>query len=245
MMPSLVLLHGWGLSPAAWSVLRPHLAGFGSIHVPWLPGHGPATPAHGSDLADWTDALVPDLPDGALVCGWSLGSLLALDLARRHPRKVSRLALIGATPRFVAGPDWPHGLAAETVQGFRDGFRDDPGAILRRFVALQTLGDARRKPVAAALSAALPALGSEPAAPLAEGLRLLAEVDLRQDLGAITQPVRVLHGQGDALMPHAAGAWLAEQIPGGRFSLFADCGHAPFLSRPEDCATLLLGFARD
>jgi pimeloyl-[acyl-carrier protein] methyl ester esterase len=241
----LVLLHGWGLSPAVWSSLRPLLADFPEISAPWLPGHGPAELAHGPDLADWTDLLVPDLPDQALMVGWSLGGLIALDLARRHPRKVARLALIGATPRFVAGPDWPHGLAAETVQGFRDGFAADPGATLRRFVALQTVGDARRKAVALALSDALPPLGEEHAPALADGLRLLAETDLRDGLAEIRQPVRLLHGEGDALMPAAAATWLADQFPNGRLTLLTDCGHAPFLSRPADCATLLAGFADD
>lgn len=244
-LPPLVLLHGWGLSPQAWQSWRPHLAEFPSITAPWLPGHGPAQAAHGPDLADWTDALVPDLPDGALVCGWSLGALLALDLARRHPRKVARLALIGATPRFVTANDWPHGLAAATVQGFRDSFRDDPGATLRRFVALQTLGDARRKPVALALAASLPDLGAEQPEALAEGLRLLAETDLRTGVADIRQPVRLLHGEGDALMPLGAATWLADHLPQARLSAFTDCGHAPFLSRPAECATLLAGFARD
>jgi pimeloyl-[acyl-carrier protein] methyl ester esterase len=245
MSPPLALLHGWGLAPAVWLPLRAHLADFPAIHAPWLPGHGPAPAAPGPDLEDWTDALVPDLPDGALVVGWSLGALIALDLARRHPRKVARLALIGATPRFVTAPDWPHGLAAETVQGFREDFAADPAATLRRFVALQTLGDARRKAVALALSEVLPALGTEHAPALAEGLRLLAETDLRARLPGLSRPVRLLHGEGDALMPAAAATWLADHLPDGRLTLFADCGHAPFLSRPADCAALLAAFSHD
>ena len=114
-----------------------------------------------------------------------------------------------------------------------------------RFVALQTLGDVRRKAVALALSESLPALGEENAPALAEGLRLLAETDLRTVVGRISQPVRLLHGEGDALMPPDAAAWLADHLPQGRLTVLSDCGHAPFLSRPADCATLLAGFADD
>jgi pimeloyl-[acyl-carrier protein] methyl ester esterase len=186
---------------------------------------------------------VPDLPDAAVVCGWSLGALLALDLARRHPAKVARLVLIGATPRFVAGADWPHGLDAATVAGFTSGFASDPGATLQRFVALQTLGDARRRAVAAKLSPQLIEPAIADCRMLADGLSLLAHTDLRAGLADIAQPVRLLHGAGDALMPLAAAQWLADALPDGRLSIFDDCGHAPFLSRPRDCAVLIESFA--
>ena len=45
------------------------------------------------------------------------------------------------------------------------------------------------------------------------------------------------------LMPLAAAEWLADQLPGGRLSVFGQSGHAPFLSRPADCAGLIEGFA--
>lgn len=242
-MKPLVLLHGWGLSSQIWSSLLPRLAG--EVIALDLPGHGATPAAHGPGLADWSDALVPKIPLGATLCGWSLGALIALDLARRHPARVGRLILLGATPRFVAEQGWPHGLAAPIVAGFQAGFATDPVATLRRFVALQTLGDARRRQVAAALSEALPPPGGGDQAALAAGLALLADTDLRPGLGEIHQPVRLLHGQGDALMPVAAATWLADALPQARLTVLEDCGHAPFLSRPADCATLMDGFRHD
>ena len=70
-------------------------------------------------------------------------------------------------------------------------------------------------------------------------------IDLRSAVPQIRQPVRLLHGAGDTLMPVAAAEWLADTLPDGRLSIFADAGHAPFLSRPQDCASLIEGFARD
>lgn len=242
-MSPLVLLHGWGLSSQIWAPLRPYLTG--TVIAPDLPGHGQATDAPGPALADWSDALAPRIPLGATLCGWSLGGLLALDLARRHPARVARLVLIGATARFVAGADWSQGLAASLMAGFQEDLARDPAPTLRRFVALQTLGDARRRTVAAALSAALPALGTENRPALADGLNLLALSDLRDPLKEIRQPTRILHGRGDALMPVGAATWLADQLPAGHLTVLEDCGHAPFLSRPADCATLMDGFRHE
>jgi pimeloyl-[acyl-carrier protein] methyl ester esterase len=40
-------------------------------------------------------------------------------------------------------------------------------------------------------------------------------------------------------MPLAGAEWLAGQLPQGRLTVFDDCGHAPFLSRPAECAALI------
>lgn len=238
MSAPLVLLHGWGLTPAVWQPLVERLPAELRIHAPVLPGHGRAAPA-GARLADWSDALRDQLPAGAVVCGWSLGALVALDLARRHPDKVCRLMLIGATPRFVASADaeWPHGLDAATVAGFVTGFAADPAATLRRFVALQALGDANRRAVASGLGNALAV--EDDTSGRASGLSILADTDLRDDVAAIRQPAWLLHGGHDALMPVAAARWLATRLPEARLTIFDDCGHAPFLSRPDDCAALV------
>lgn len=238
----LVLLHGWGLSAAVWQPLLEHLDPRRSVCVPDLPGHGKAAPA-GSTLASWADALLPTLPGHCVLVGWSLGAQLALELAHRHPERIARLMLIGASPRFTAGEDWPHGLPGATLDDFRAQFDSAPEATQRRFVALQSLGDRARKSVSAALSGSLTPADAAHQAALANGLQLLADTDLRALISGITQPVRLLHGSEDKLMPLAAAEWLADQLPGGRLSVFGQSGHAPFLSRPADCAGLIEGFA--
>lgn len=244
MSTPLVLLHGWGLSSAVWAPLTAQLAPGLTIHTPDLPGHGTA-PAAGEFLTDWADALLPALPDGATVVGWSLGAQLALHLAAHAPRKVARLVLFAASPRFVQADDWPTAMPVDTLSEFRRGFDLDPAATQRRFVALQALGDAARREVSATLTAAVTPADASRQPALATGLRLLAETDQRPLVSRITQPVRLLHGSEDKLMPVAAAEWLADHLPNGRLSVFQQSGHAPFVSRAADCATLIESFIRD
>lgn len=244
MSAPLVLLHGWGLTPQVWNPLHAHLPPELAVYAPALPGHGEAAPAAGPELAAWSDALLPQLPDKCVLCGWSLGALLALDLARRYPERISRLVLIGASPCFVSQPDWPHGLDASTVGGFTRDFETAPDATLRRFIALQSLGDARRRAVLGGLNEALASPGEAQHGALGNGLRLLADVDLRETIRGLRQPALVLHGAADALMPISAARWLAERLPGSHLAVFDDCGHAPFLSRPLESAALIGTFAR-
>lgn len=237
----LVLLHGWAMTPAVWDGLRDALGGI-PVLTPSLPGHGSAAAA-GAGLAAWADAVAASIPDGAVLGGWSLGALLALEIARRHPDKASRLLLFGATPRFVAAPDWPHGLAAETVAAFRAGFATAPEATLKRFLALQCLGDARRKVVQSRLAATLAPIAASSG--LADGLALLADTDLRGELEALGCPCLLVHGAQDALMPPGAADWLARSLPRARLHCLPDAGHAVFLSQPEACAALIRSFLDD
>lgn len=244
MSRDLVLLHGWGLSAAVWAPLATALSGTFTLHTPNLPGHGTAAPA-GPSLNEWADALLPHIPEGAVLVGWSLGAQLALHLAQQAPARVARLVLIGSSPRFVQADDWPSALPASTLDAFRQDFDTAPDATQRRFVALQSLGDSARKAVAATLTDSLTPADDARRTALADGLRLLAETDLRAIVPTIRQPVRLLHGSEDKLMPAAAAEWLADTLPDARLTVFGQCGHAPFLSRPEECATLIEGFALD
>ncbi|AKU12101.1 BioH protein [Azoarcus sp. CIB] len=158
------------------------------------------------------------------------------------PNGWTRLILIGATPCFVArdgDTPWPYGLDAATVAAFNASFATDPAGTQKKFIALQSLGDARRRAVAADLAAALADAGPAHAPGLSCGLELLANTDLRACVPEILQPTQLIHGAGDALMPLAAAQWLARQLPNARLTRFDDCGHAPFLSRPLECASLI------
>lgn len=245
----LVLLHGWGMTPRIWNGLRiclsPRIAA-----TPALPGHGsPASP--GPELAAWADVLLAELPEACVLGGWSLGAMIALDIARRHPQRVRSLVLFGVTPRFVSLPEtlnepaWAHGLDAATVNGFIAGFAADAEATLRRFLALQAMGESRRRGVVHSLGRAVVAPDETDAATLADGLAILANTDLREAIAGIEVPTTLIHGRDDALMPLGAAEWLARTLPDARLTVLDDCGHAPFVSRPEECARAMAGAFSD
>ena len=264
----IALLHGWGMTPAVWAPIQSLLGGRRSSALA-LPGHAGAAPAPAAELAAWSDRLATQLPPpAATLVGWSLGAMLALDLARRYPERVARLVLIGGTARFVADDAsapgaWP-GLASATVEAFRAGFAHDPHTTLKRFLALQCLGEADRRGVQTQLGAALTALdatkqreedsspfaaasadetpATSACAALADGLTLLACTDLRASLPRIEQPCLLIHGEHDALMPVAAATAMALALPHSRLEILRGSGHALPLSRSADCARLIAAF---
>lgn len=233
----LVLLHGWGMSPRIWNGLRICLSPR-IVATPALPGHdGTASP--GSTLQAWSDAVLAGLPQRCVLIGWSLGAMIALDLAARHPQRIEQLVLFGATPKFVGSTDWPHGLDADTVRSFNEGFAQDADATLRRFLALQALGEAQRRGVMHSLGRAVAAPGEFNPATLADGLCVLADADLRATAALVRAPTLLIHGRDDAVMPLPAAEWLAANLPAARLEVLDGSGHAPMVSQPELCAGLI------
>src|SRR6516162_98278 len=66
----------------------------------------PATLSSIAEMADWTAALLSATgATKAHLIGHSMGSLIALETAARHPDKVSALSLIGTAASMTVGPD--------------------------------------------------------------------------------------------------------------------------------------------
>ena len=241
--PALVLLHGWGMNAAVWQAFSAELAQDFCVHAVEMPGFGHSGAECGGDsIAATADLLAAAMPPHATVCGWSLGGQVALAWARRHPAQVARLVLLATTPRFVCGDDWTHGMAVDAFEEFAG----DVGASLPRarlrFLTLQANGDNLARMVLRELREAVARGCDADATALAAGLRMLREVDLRAELPQIAQPALIVHGVNDALVPQAAGEYLARLLPHAEFESMAGAGHAPFVTREAQVAKWIREF---
>lgn len=239
--PDLVLLHGWGFDAGVWDDVVPMLAMHLRVHALDLPGHGAARDEAPASLDAAVDAIARRIPEGCVVCGWSMGGLVAQRLARRHPARVRRLALLATTPRFLAGPDWPHGMRTEVLDEFARDLASDRDATLATFVTLNTLQGARDRPSVRQLVKRVAARPPSGAA-LENGLAWLRETDLRADAAWLPVPTLVMHGERDLLVPVAAGRWLAQQIPHATLVEWPDAAHLPFFTHREAFVAALESF---
>ncbi len=244
--PEVVLLHGWALHGGVWSTIVSKLSGAYRFTVPDLPGHGrsralEAVPQTVEDLAEACLHVAP--PCAAVWIGWSLGALVALEAARRFPRRVAKLVLVAATPRFTRAADWDCAVAPEVLAGFAADLERDWRTALQRFVTLQTA--AGEWGVLRRLRSEILSRGAPSAAALHAGLEVLAHSDLRAALPAIEQKALVLHGGQDRLVPLGAGKYLAARLPHARCLVIARAGHAPFLSHTAEFLEALGHFLAD
>ena len=226
MTAPLVFLPGWCLGRGPLNGAVDALQGT----VFDLPGYGDAPLIDDFDAA--ADAVAARLAPGTTLCGWSLGAQLALAVAARTPEKVGKLLLVAGTASFVQRDGWPHAMPPEMLAEFAANVASDVETMLPRFVGGFNRGDARAKEVTRRLLEL--ADPRPPAATLAAGLAWLRDVDMRAAAPRVAAPTLLIHGAADPLMPLAAAEALAALIPEAQLAVFAECAHAPFISRPAD-----------
>jgi pimeloyl-ACP methyl ester carboxylesterase len=98
--PTVVFVHGAGLDHSWWGLQSRYFGYHGcNVLALDLPGHGRSEgPALGTiaEMADWVKEVLDARKIGkASVVGHSMGALVALEFAARHPGRAERIALIG------------------------------------------------------------------------------------------------------------------------------------------------------
>jgi pimeloyl-ACP methyl ester carboxylesterase len=241
--PPLLLVHGFGGAAWNFSELAPLLPGRRLI-VPDLPGHGGSSPLPATTIAGFADVVASLLDEPADVVGHSLGGVVALRLAERHPRLVRSVVLAAA-----AGISSSTRLAEITIAlaGIVQ-----PGKLAGRRVERVARSRRLRNLVFGSFEVANPDLLSERAVhaflrgpalhtdALGAGLALAAD-DPRADLERVRCPVLVLWGARDRQVPLEDGFEYARRL-GAPLRVIADCGHLLIGERPDVCARAVLEF---
>jgi pimeloyl-[acyl-carrier protein] methyl ester esterase len=230
------MIHGWGLHSGIWDAFAPLLeTGFRITRVD-LPGHGRSDWRGEASLDEWLDALLAVVPQPAVWLGWSLGGLVALRAAQRHPRQVTALVTLASTPCFVRKPGWQSAMLPSLLEAFAVELAQDYARTLNRFLSLQVRGSERANAVLKTLRATLLAHGEPDTAGLLAGLDILRSSDLRDDMKSIACPWLMIMGDRDTLVPVGAGRDTSRLCAAARVEVIEGAGHAPFLAAPETVA---------
>lgn len=234
-MPAIVFIHGAAFDHSVWQWQSRYFAHHGfSVLAVDLPAHGRSPGIARTSveaMADWMNALIEaaGLPNAALV-GHSMGGLVALDTARRHPQRVSKLAMVGAAMPMAVGPaflaaaadDAPEGLDMEAVWGHAR------SAVLATSPVPGTwlLGSSRRlngRARSGVLHADLAACNA-----------------YRADLARLSMPTLVVAGRKDQMTPFKAGRAVAESL--GAKLVPLEAGHSMMMEAPRELLLALRDF---
>jgi pimeloyl-ACP methyl ester carboxylesterase len=248
--PTVVLLHG-GPGSYDHSYFKPdfaRLADVAQVVYLDLPGHGRS---QWDDPADWSFELCADSVhelcvclgiSGPIVYGHSLGGLVAMHYAVRHPGHAGALVLQSAFARFDLG---------RIVEGFRRVGGDEAAAIAERFYGGDRSSVTPEEWARCWRHAGPWVLGEQERARTivnrdlsAPGLELMREFDIVDWLAGVNSPTLVCVGELDPVTPVAAAREIAESLPEGiaQLEVVEGAGHFIWRDAPDRYWPLLSAF---
>ncbi|HOW51148.1 MAG TPA: alpha/beta hydrolase [bacterium] len=217
----IVFLHGFAAGGAIWDSYRPE---FADALMPTLQFSDNGTP------------VLPELTGPAILVGWSMGGMIAIEMLRRQPQFVKGLLLVSSSPSYVASDIFPEGKALSAVRELRDAITSGDAKTLQSFQKqLFTAAEIRDGWLNRFRREIGPSLPTDPAI-LRSQLSFLETYRAPAELPVT--PATILHGTGDAIVaPSAATAW--RRLLPHATTIVTDAGHAiPFVHRPLIISTL-------
>jgi pimeloyl-[acyl-carrier protein] methyl ester esterase len=230
----IVFIPGWGMRGTIWSPIAERLkTSFSIDYVEW---DGVET------MADFKQKAVQLVEEKGLSSfipiGWSLGSLIALELAISIPEKIDRLVLISGTSRFTKGDGYDAGWERRVVERMKRQLVRNRKQTLSSFFASLLCEEEQDKAIDFERH-----FHNTDEQGLLVGLDYLMTADVRFDLREITAPLLLIHGEEDTICPPLASRYIVEQTSGNAIlKLLPKTGHVPFLTKIDECARLIQSF---
>lgn len=239
--PVLVFSNSLGTDLRVWDGLAGALGARFRLLRYDLRGHGlsdgSAGPYAMADLVEDLSALLDRLGIAeAIVCGLSVGGMIAQGLSAARPELVKGLVLCDTAHRIGPPEMWETRMAAIR----EGGIAAVADAILERWFS--------------------PAFRAGRPEELAGWRNMLLRIPVEGYLGtcaairdadqsaaarAISVPTLCLGGSEDGATPPDLVRSLADLVPGARFELIEGAGHLPCVERPDILAALITGFLEE
>jgi len=181
----------------------------------------------GERIEEIASGLLTLLPAKFALAGLSMGGIVAMEILRRAPDRITRLALmdtepLAETPQVAA---WREPLIVKARSGALD-------AALAEVLRPEHLAPGpRRLDVLAQMRDMAHGLGAQ--AFVKQMRALQRRRDQQATLRRLKAPTLVLCGAEDTLTPVKRHAFMAELIPNAVFRIIEGAGHIPTLEAPE------------
>lgn len=239
--PNLVLLHGWGLNSGAWESVSHQLEDYFRLTFIDLPGYGrnASIMPQNYNLTTITSMVAACLPSKYSLLGWSMGGLVAQQLACEKGDDIDKLILLATSPKFTQDSLWP-GIKPSVLSTFETQLEHDYTKTLDRFMAIQALGSASAKQDIKQIKDSIQHYPMPDEEALRAGLGILADTDLRDQVTKISCETHRWYGRLDSLVPAKAIPLIDKLHPSSHTQIFAHASHAPFISHPDEFVSQLL-----
>ena len=229
----LILVPGLLCDATVWAPQAAALNGVADVRIVEIP--------ECESLGTMAEAVIETAPARFALAGHSMGGRIALEVLRRVPERVDRLALLDTgyepLPAAEAGEREAAGRHRMVAKARQLGMR------AMGFAWLQGMLHPRRLSDAALVASILDMIERRtPDYYAAQTRAMLTRPDATPLLANITCSTLVLCGYEDAWSPVERHRRLAALIPGSSLSIIEDCGHMSTLEQPAAVTAALRGW---
>jgi 2-hydroxy-6-oxonona-2,4-dienedioate hydrolase len=231
---AVVFLHGLFGTPDHWSKIMLQLGDRYRLLAPQLPiNHSGDRRRQGvQSIGELTNHIEQILEarglDNFVLCGNSLGGLVAIDYALRHPNRVSGLVLAGSAglyERSLTNGVKPKPSREFIRQVIADIFYDDSmitdDLVEEWYKSIQDRDYARF---------------------ILRISRATRDRCVEEELSQLQMPTLIVWGREDVITPPEVAEQFRRRIQGAQLQYLERCGHAPNLEQPDAFASLLNQF---
>ena len=187
-----------------------------------------------NSVRDIARRLLLILPEHFALAGLSMGGIVAFELLRQAPRRISRLALLDTT--YLPDPPERRALREKQIKQVLDG---DLELVLQTELKPNYLANCHRSDEE--LLKCVLAMGLDQGAEsfILQSRALQRRADSSKTLAHIHCPTRIICGAEDRLCTPQLHRKMAQKIPGSDCFVLPDCGHLSPLEQPEAVTGLL------
>ena len=170
--------------------------------------------------------------------GHSVAAMMGVIAAVKEPERFAKLVLIGPSPRYIDDDGYTGGFTRADIEGLLDSL-DSNYLGWSQSLAPAIMGASQPAELQEELTNSFCRTDPQIAREFA---RVTFLSDNRDDLARVSVPTLVLQCSDDVIAPDAVGAYVAQQIPHGRFVQMAATGHCPNLSAPDETVAAIQAF---
>ena len=183
-------------------------------------------------LPKMAQRILAQAPPRFALAGVSMGGMVALELLKLAPDRVTRLALVDTNARADTLAQKAYRRAANLAVGALGDFRKLAERSLPSLLHPDAPQDVRDEMVEMSVRVG-------PEAYVRQNRAVAARKDLRPVLAGIAVPTAVIVGEEDRLTPLAMSQEIHALVPGSTLHVIPDCRHLPPIEAPDAMAALL------
>ena len=239
--PYLIMLPGWGMKSFVWNKINEFLSkDFELIFIEWDDVHS---------LDGFKEKVIKIIEQKQIstfsLLGWSLGSLVAQDIASDNLWDIKQLILIGGTSSFVQHKEdgYNIGWNKRIVERMKANLYKKTQETLYDFYEGMFSNEEKQKGYYNEfLQNVDGTIENQSIDSLALGLDYLIQKDLRTKLLDINIPLLIIHGEEDSICPLDSAIYIKNMLRDSKIEIIKQAGHIPFFTYPNDCYSAISEF---